>query len=142
MTTIVIDSGVVIKWFLPEDDSTTAETIQSQLERGDVILLAPELLLAEVANILWKKRSQLGEEEATRIIDSVISTGIWIVGMEPLIREAYRIARQFDRTAYDSTYIALARERDCDFVTADERLFNAVSSREPRVKLLRDYGAS
>lgn len=143
MTTVVVDSSVVIKWFLPEDDSTKAEAIEAQLEKGEVILLAPELLLAEVANILWKKRSQLGEEEATRIIDSVISTGIWIVGMEPLIGEAYRIARQFNRTVYDSMYnIALARERDCDFVTADERLFNAVSSREPRVKLLRDYAAS
>lgn len=142
MTMVVVDSSVVIKWFLPEDDSTIAETIEAQLEKGEVILLAPELLLAEVANILWKKRSQLSEEEATRIIDSVISTGIWIVGIEPLIGEAYRIARQFNRTVYDSMYIALARERDCDFVTADERLFNAVSSHEPRVKLLRDYGAS
>ena len=139
MTTIVIDSSVLIKWFLPETDFALARKIQDKMLDKNWNLLAPSLLLAEVANILWKKNDAVSEEEALNIIQTVLSSGVEFVPLEGLISSAYHLARKYGRTAYDSLYLALAIEHICDFVTADERLFNAVAAQEPRVKLLRAY---
>ena len=47
----------------------------------------------------------------------------------PLAREAMRIARSKGRTVYDALYVALALELECGFITADEKLANAVGDR-------------
>ena len=44
--------------------------------------------------------------------------------------------------AYDTAYLALARLRNCEFWTADERLFNAVSRELDWVRWLGDYDRS
>ena len=41
------------------------------------------------------------------------------------------IAITFDRTVYDSLYVALAISHNTSLVTADERLANAVAARLP-----------
>jgi len=141
MSEVVVDVSVVFKWFAPEDDSPAARALQDKMVDGGWTLLAPDLLLAEIANILWKKRDEIPEDEALDTLRDVISSGIEFVTMGRLVSSAYEIGCRFGRTAYDSLYIALALEHNCDFVTADERLFNAISAQEPRVKLLRDYVA-
>ena len=50
---------------------------------------------------------------------------------------AWELARRFDRpTAYDAAYLALAQLHDCEFWTADERLYNAVKPELPWVRWL------
>jgi predicted nucleic acid-binding protein len=44
----VVDASVAAKWLAPEEDSAQA------LKYLNAELLAPDLLFAEVANILWK----------------------------------------------------------------------------------------
>ena len=57
MSRLVVDSSVVIKWFVPEVHSDDAlRYLDPDLERD-----APELLLAEASNILWKKVCHLPE---------------------------------------------------------------------------------
>jgi predicted nucleic acid-binding protein len=65
----VIDSSVLIKWFVPEIHSVDAlRYLDPDLERD-----APELLLAEVANVLWKRvgRGGLSPPEAAKIARDV-----------------------------------------------------------------------
>jgi hypothetical protein len=79
---LVIDSSVVIKWFVPEVHSDDAlRYLDPDLERN-----APELLLAEVSNILWKKagRSELTPAEANRIAEDVEQADVIIHPMRPL----------------------------------------------------------
>ena len=45
--------------------------------------------------------------------------------------EAFKIACDFDRTIYDSTYVAMAASTGRYLITADERLVNALGSRFP-----------
>jgi hypothetical protein len=60
MTRLVVDSSIVIKWSIPEVHSADAlRYLDPDLERD-----APELLLAEISNILWKK---VGRNELTRV---------------------------------------------------------------------------
>jgi predicted nucleic acid-binding protein len=53
---LVIDASVAIKWFAPELLSAEAE----RLLDVDDALFAPDLLLVERGNIIWKK-VRLGE---------------------------------------------------------------------------------
>ncbi len=50
MITLVIDASIAIKWVVEEDGTPQALAL-----RGRTKLIAPELLVAECANILWKK---------------------------------------------------------------------------------------
>ena len=55
MDTLVVDSSVVVKWFVPEPYSTEARRILRAYQTGTLTLLVPDLLYAEVGNIVWKK---------------------------------------------------------------------------------------
>ena len=50
--TYVVDAGVAIKWFVPEPLQDRAQSLL-YAEGGQ--LEAPDFLIAEVANIAWKK---------------------------------------------------------------------------------------
>ena len=53
--TLVVDSSVAVKWYLEEEGSDRAES----LLRRNARLLAPDLLLPELGNVLWKRRRDL-----------------------------------------------------------------------------------
>jgi len=53
------------------------------------------------------------------------------VPLRSLLEEAYAIASAFDRGVYDSLYVALALSASGEFVTADERLANALAAHLP-----------
>ena len=55
MDTVVVDSSVAIKWFVVEPYSVEAHAILEEYQAGTLTLLAPDLLYAEVGNIVWKK---------------------------------------------------------------------------------------
>jgi predicted nucleic acid-binding protein len=126
MTRLVVDSSVVIKWSVPEVHSADAlRYLDPDLERN-----APELLLAEISNILWKKvgRSELTMEEAERIAADVAQADVTIHPMGPLFGSALQVALETGRSAYDSMYLALAEALSTRVVTADHRLYNALQN--------------
>jgi len=55
----VLDASVALKWFLPEPLSSSAERLLNGFLKSKLNLHAPDLLLLETANALWK-RSALG----------------------------------------------------------------------------------
>ena len=55
MDTVVVDSSVVIKWFVVEPYSVEAHYMLEEYQAGPRTLLAPDLLYAEVGNLVWKK---------------------------------------------------------------------------------------
>ncbi len=124
MTTWVVDASVAIKWFVPEIHSSHAR----QLLIEDNELLAPELLIAEVGNILWKKH-RIGELEAVEardILADLRRLPLRLIPMSTTIESALALAVQYERTVYDSVYLSLAIHQGVRFVTADRKLFNAL----------------
>lgn len=57
----VIDASVAVKWFLPELHSDKAEVLLKGFLTEGLSLTAPDLLVPEVGNTLWK-RSVLRKE--------------------------------------------------------------------------------
>lgn len=49
-TKVVVDSCVAVKWFLREPDAALAV----KLLAPDVETIAPDFVMLEIANVLWK----------------------------------------------------------------------------------------
>lgn len=126
MMTVVLDSSVVIKWYVEENDSDAAQELFDE----DLEIHAPDLLPAECANTLWKKvrRNQLSGSEARTILDAIRTLPIRRHVSSELLEAAWQVALDRDRTIYDSLYAALAMAIDCPLVTADSKLANALSA--------------
>jgi predicted nucleic acid-binding protein len=131
VNSLVIDASIAIKWVIEEEGTPQALTL-----RRNAKLLAPELLVAECANILWKKagRNELSREEALLAARLLQTAAIELVPTRSLLAAATRIAIELDHPAYDCLYLALAIENDCRFVTADERFLRKLGGRRSRFR--------
>lgn len=122
--TFVVDANIAVKWAVPEAGSADAYAI---LKAGGVI--APDLIFAECANILWKKvqRGDLAADEAEICARLIETAEFESVPTRSLLKAATAIAIQLRHPAYDCIYIALARERGLRLATADERLLRRLA---------------
>jgi predicted nucleic acid-binding protein len=109
-----------MKWFVPEVLSERAV----RLLDGNFELLAPDLVVPECGNVVWKKisRNELNADEGRAILQALGRAPIRIVGSATLIEAALEIAIGMRRTVYDGLFVALAVSRGCALVTADDRL--------------------
>jgi len=132
-TPLVVDASVVIKWFIPEEDSTAAARLLS----GRYRLIAPDLIWAEFANVIWKyeRKRLLKKDEATEILRQFIRSPIEIYRSDAILEHAMEIALNTQRTVYDCLYIALASREGCDMVAADQRLVNALHGSRLKSKI-------
>jgi predicted nucleic acid-binding protein len=129
MPNLVVDSSVAVKWFVVEPYTAEAQRILDDYQNGVVSFLAPDLINAEFGNIIWKKHLFQGLDagDAQNIIDAFRALQFTITPTATLLEEAYKIAVAHRRTVYDSLYLVLSLRENCQFVTADEKLVNAVS---------------
>lgn len=137
MNTLVIDASIAVKWVVEEEGTPEALSLRHQAR-----LIAPELLVAECANILWKKvqRGELSKDEALLAARLLEAADIELLPTRPLLVAATRIAIDLNHPAYDCLYLALATASDCRFVTADERFLRKLG--EGRRSALRDRAIS
>ena len=129
MTQLVVDSSVVVKWFVIESYSAQAELILNDYQVEKYTFLAPDFLNAEVGNILWKKQAFRGFDptDALRIVKAFRKLTFTQVPTADLLEDAYNLAVKYQRSVYDMLYVALSVREGCSFVTADEKLVNAIS---------------
>ncbi len=124
MSKLVVDASVAVKWLVSEPLSDEALAVLA----GPGPLIAPDLLVPEVANVLWKKvrRGELTEAMALERFEALSKMGLEILPTESITGRALALAVRASRTVYDALYVVLAEEHGCQFVTADEKLVNAL----------------
>lgn len=124
---LVVDACVVVKWFAQEifSDEAALLTDENKFE-----LHAPELILPEFGNIIWKKfrQGEITEHMLYRIAQTGFDRQIVFHSHEPLFELALVRASETGQTVYDWTYLSLAQSLFMPFVTADERFYNAVKT--------------
>ena len=125
MISYVVDASVAVKWYIPEVDTNEAE----KLLDVEYILHAPELILPEFGNIIWKKvrRGEITTSQGRQIIEAFLQTPIQLHPGTNLLPSAFEIADRTAQTVYDCLYLALAVALSCEMVTADERFYQAIS---------------
>jgi predicted nucleic acid-binding protein len=126
MSVFVVDASVGLKWFIPEPHEADARRLQNPAHE----LHIPTLFDVEIGNILWKKvrNGELKRVEAETILAQLSILPLTRHEALPLVPKAFDIAHQTQRTVYDCLYLALAVELSGRMVTADQRLFNALST--------------
>jgi len=137
---LVIDANLGAKFYLPEVLNEVAYRLVLGLGGGEVSLFVPELFYKECTNIFWKyiRRGGLSEDLARRLLRNLTSLPLSVVPDADLIFNVFDLAVEYEITAYDATYYALARELRLPLVTADERLARKVASGESEVLWLGD----
>ncbi|MEO4000770.1 type II toxin-antitoxin system VapC family toxin [Mesorhizobium sp. CAU 1732] len=123
--TLVVDASVAIKWVVPEADSSNAEALV-----GSYRLIAPQLIYAECANIVWKmmRRGELSGGEAMRATTVIDDFAVQTASMRELVPLSVDLSVRLDHAVYDCFYIALAQLEECRLITADARLHRKVQS--------------
>jgi predicted nucleic acid-binding protein len=117
---LVVDASVAVKWFVQEPATVDAVAL---LGRNDT-LIAPELVVAEVVNVLWKHlmRAELERRQVAHVPAALSRTFSELWPVDWLARRALEIAAELRHPAYDCFYLALAESKDVPLVTADRRL--------------------
>lgn len=123
--TLVIDASVAVKWFAPEP---LHESARALLESSDQ-RVAPDWLLIEVANVLWKqqRRGSLTSAEASRIL-TLLPQLLPLQAGRDLVVAASDIAIALDHPVYDCLYLALTENIGGQLVTADQELATKASA--------------
>jgi predicted nucleic acid-binding protein len=116
----LIDSSVVLKWFVGEDDSAAALKLHGQH------WIAPDLIRLEVANALWK-RALKGDMVPAQASAALTELEL-LVEILPSVGHQWRaleIALTMAHPVYDCVYVAMAEAMGLRLVTADRRLITA-----------------
>ncbi|HEY1378244.1 MAG TPA: type II toxin-antitoxin system VapC family toxin [Gemmataceae bacterium] len=141
MLDLALDSCVMVKWVVPESDSALADQVVTDAARDGRRLIALDLGLIEVGNGLWKQfhRGLLSAAEVTRLYGLVVGRPLHVEPAHPRIPAALDLAARYDRSVYDSLFVALTIELGVEGVTSDEPLWRAIHADHPHIHLLRNW---
>ena len=121
--TLVVDASVVAKWFIPEADSDKAVKLRNRHIEGSLNLMAPDLLLYEIANALVY-HPEIRDEDIREDMEALFTVDIELVSpSSKLMASIPEGARRRDISVYDSSYLVLAEIVATNLVTADKRMF-------------------
>ena len=117
---VVLDTSAAIEVAL---NRSQAPDFTHALQDADMVL-APELLVAEVVNTVWKyyQFERLSLPACDRVVELSLALVDVLVSCKELYREAFLLARTVRRSAYDMFYLALAQREDATFLTKDAAL--------------------
>ena len=136
---LTVDASVVVKWFVPEALSDEARLLLGYR----LGLHAPDLVLVEFANTIWKKvrRGELANHRP--YIDELpnLSEVIALYPAYDLLAPTARIAQKLDHPVYDCLYLACAEATGSMLVTADRKFANKIVDSYPDVEV-RYIGAN
>lgn len=116
---LTVDASIVVKWFVAEPMSGESRLLLSR----HIHLFAPELVLVEFANTIWKKERLKEIRDAQPFVKELagLSDIITLHQDADLVERAVRITLEMDHPIYDCLYLACAEATDSDLITADQR---------------------
>ena len=123
---ICLDASVLVKLYLPEPGSESAENLVTRALAQGVDLLGPTLLLAEVLSVLRQniQRARITRTQSDVAATSLLALPIELVDGVDVHRRAWQIASDLNLPViYDAMYLAVSELRQAQLWTADRVLF-------------------
>ena len=146
--TFVVDASALLAAWLPgESYRDEANGLLHDYMRHGIELSAPSYLPAELLNGLYMavrgkggQSPRIALEQALRAWAAFEKLRIPLHDTTTLAPRALELAREYNRpSTYDMVYIALAEQLQTTFLTADQRLVQAVSDKLSWVLPLAKY---
>ena len=123
----IIDTSVAVKWYIEEKDSQEAIKILDDYKLGKFAIAIPDLLIYELANV-FRFNSFFKPKEKRELIRSLYDLDLYIVTpYYSLVEKAQEISENYNLTIYDAIFVTLAKEMNCNLITADEKLYAKIS---------------
>lgn len=122
--TFVVDTSFVLAYLLPDESGRCVEEMFSKFEENKISFVAPYLLAFEIMNGLrsasMQKRQSINAAE--HLLDSFLNMGILFEKVDE--KEVFRFAIRNAITAYDASYVWLAKSKKLELLTLDEKIEN------------------
>lgn len=132
MDQLVLDASVIAKLFLKEKGSDIAIKLKDMHVKGEIEIIAPSLLKYELINIL--KYKNFTKTEIKEALEVIRDYGFSIIELwDTLFDKAAELSTDYNISAYDASYVALAKDADTQLCTADQDLLDRV----PKLKFVR-----
>jgi predicted nucleic acid-binding protein len=116
---MIVDASVASHWFADTEFSRAADPF-----RWFENLAAPEFLLLETANVLYKcaRKGDIAAEKCVESIEILRKSMAELIADASLLDKAITMALEQQHPVYDCLYLALALERREPLATADRRM--------------------
>lgn len=140
---VVLDSGILLATVQTEVHTTRATALIKHIQEQEIGIAAPVLMHYELAAVArkWVYRGIATKSQADKALITLLKYAVDLHFDEALLRRSYELAALYNRpTAYDTQYLAVAERLSCDFWTADERLYNAVSGGLGGIRWIGNFG--
>lgn len=127
MTTLLVDTSVLVKWFHSEGEGELAEarSIRDATKSGEVQARVIDLALYEMGNVLLRALGWNGSDIADQLDDLVVICGPPLAMAAEWFRRAAVIGEANRLTFYDASWAAAAEALGVSLVSADTRLLTA-----------------
>ncbi|MBJ7444054.1 MAG: type II toxin-antitoxin system VapC family toxin [Sphingobium sp.] len=120
---LVVDTSVAARWVVGSDDPAMSAETTVALTLLPRRLIAPDLLTAQFANVMWKKvRAQEIDAAQAREAVAILPDLVDLIPTGQLADRAMAISLALDHPAYDCFFLATAEMLETVVVTADRRL--------------------
>ena len=125
-----LDSSVALAWVLPDETHPTLDQLCDRLIVD--IALVPPVWPLEIGNALLiaVKRGRLTTKDVSHLISKLRALPLEIdaASTERALEETLALARKYDLTTYDASYLELAQRRHLPLATLDTKLRKACLS--------------
>ena len=132
---IILDTSVVLKWFVDETGSEAARGYLNDFIEGKKQILIPTLLFYELGNACLC--NSIPVQDVSKIMEHLQSLPFEIedIGYSAF-RKVYQNAADYKLSYYDASYVTLMQKHDCELVTADKKLLDKLKKSFEKIRFL------
>lgn len=127
MTSFLVDTSVLIKWFhrTGETEVDAARALRDAHVADRVTALVLDLALYEVGNVLVRSLHWSADDVGDQLDDLLAILGTPLVSSPEWLRDAAELAVEHRLSFYDAAWAAAARALEIPLVSADRQLLDS-----------------
>jgi predicted nucleic acid-binding protein len=123
----VIDNSIVMFWCFEDESSENADRILEILASSTAF--TPSIWPLEVGNVLFvaERKNRITHADSTRFLALLAALPIVVEQESPnrMLKEILSLAREYDLSSYDASYLDLAMRKGVPIATTDKNLIKA-----------------
>jgi predicted nucleic acid-binding protein len=131
----LLDTSVVVKWFIREEDSEKAADLRHAHGRAELLLHAPDILLMELTNAL-RYSPLVSVEQIPQALRLFPGLGITIIPFDlGALISSVTLSLEHDLAVYDAYFVALAQALEMPLITADRKMLSRLTAEDGALSL-------